>query len=121
MVPANAGREVLTVSSAVLRIDEPAVRLESRVRRLVAQIHAEVADCVYSPAPASVSSVTELLNAAPAGLCRELMDVYHTARATGIGKERLTARLSASDKLLFDLVLAMYDSSLHPALPQKSR
>lgn len=92
--------------------------LEARVRALVEEIRDSVAGYVFDPKPASITSVTELLSAAPVVPCRALVELW---RSAGPKADVVLRQLSHEERLVLELVLGMYDwsegSNTYSALP----
>lgn len=71
----------------------------------VGKIRHAVEGLVFTQLPASLSSVTQLLSIVPLDVCDKLC-----AAAAAIPPEELTRLFSAEDRLLIEMVQAMYDN-----------
>jgi hypothetical protein len=90
----------------------PLAELQSRARDLVAAVRDSVVEHVlHSPSTSGITS------AAPPDVGIRLVEVLHAAQAAGHTRDDLTAVLSDEDRLVFEMVVGMYDTACLTPLP----
>lgn len=79
-----------------------------QLQDLLLQIRTNVEGLVFTPSPSSPDSVTRLLSAVPLNVCEKLSAAWAVAIDQFPAEDR--ARwFTAEDRLLLDMILAMYD------------
>lgn len=97
--------------------DRALADLQTRARELVAGMRQAVAEHVFRAAPGDAGSATGLFAAVPTEACLALVHLCHAARAAGYTDADLTARLGAEGRLIFEMVVGMYDTACLTPLP----
>jgi hypothetical protein len=83
---------------------------------------AALVDEVRDVATASIlrqnsSAAAGLLSDVPIRVCVELVEVHRLAREAGFATADLTAQFDEEERLLFEMVIGLYDTVCHAALP----
>jgi hypothetical protein len=79
-----------------------------QLRDLLVQVRATVEGLVFTPSPSSPDSVARLLSAVPLAVCEKLSAAWAVVRDEFPAEDRSTW-FTAEDRLLLDMILAMYD------------
>ena len=88
---------------------------QSRVTALVDQIR----DAVTTHA-LRADDATGILGDVPIGVCVQLVGVWHAAREAGYTQRDLTDSLGEEGRLVFEMVVGMYDTACHVPLPHRT-
>lgn len=97
--------------------DRTLTGLQDRATDLVNRLRTALAGHLFRTDPADAASAAGLLAAAPTGVCVDLVGLWHTARAEGHSQDDLTARLGTEGRLIFEMVVGMYDTASLTPLP----
>jgi hypothetical protein len=90
----------------------PLADLQARARDLVAQVRDSVVEHVlHAPSASGITS------AAPPDVGIRLVEVLHAAQAGGHTRDDLIADLTDEDRLVFEMVVGMYDTACLTPLP----
>jgi hypothetical protein len=100
--------ESIPTAKAFRRLAECQVR----AGELVAAVRESVIEHVLQS-----SSTTGMLSAAPPDVGLRLVAVVHTVQAEGFTRDDLIADMSAEDRLVFEMVVGMYDTASLTPLP----
>jgi hypothetical protein len=85
---------------------------QAKAKALVGQVKERVTAHALRGDPA-----TGILGDLPIGVCVQLVGVWHAARDAGFTQDDLTARLGEEGRLVFEMVVGMYDTACHAPLP----
>jgi hypothetical protein len=102
--------------------DRTLADLRAETHALVGQVRDAVTAHVLraDPDPAADQSAVPasgLLTTVPVGVCVRLVEVWHAARDAGFAQDDLTAELGDEDRLVFEMVVGMYDTACQTPLP----
>jgi hypothetical protein len=107
----------VSISTPQQAVDRTLTGLQTRTHDLVGRIRLALADHLFHTSPADVDSAAGLLSAAPTTVCVSLVELWHAAQAAGYSQVDLTARLGAEGRLIFEMVVGMYDTACMTPLP----
>jgi hypothetical protein len=93
-----------------------ALRRLSECQARAAELIATVRDSVIEHVLQS-SAATGIMSAVPPDVGLRLVAALHTVQADGFTREELVADLSDEDRLVFDMVVGMYDTATLTPLP----
>lgn len=79
-----------------------------QLRDLLVQVRATVEGLVFTPSPSAPDSVARLLSAVPLNVCQRLSSAWASV-LDQFPAEYRARWFTAEDRLLLDMILAMYD------------